>query len=141
MSEKMQGSILRRKILWNNYLNFADRFLRRTRNTDTSLRSQRFMKRLKDTKATQEMLKSSVLSNDPFLLLRFGLYEYQLCYQYLEKLNGVRSAYSGFLREHIHMDAGIIADGDTGLDSYAQFIIENLYDADIIAYWRNYPEI
>lgn len=81
MSEKMQGSILRRKILWNNYLNFADRFLRRTRNTDTSLRSQRFMKRLKDTKATQEMLKSSVLSNDPFLLLRFGLYEYQLCYK------------------------------------------------------------
>ncbi|MCD7790876.1 MAG: hypothetical protein LUH55_10200 [Bacteroides thetaiotaomicron] len=124
----------------NNRMNAVDRALCRLFRQEIPIRSRSFMSRLPKTETTQEMMKAYITSDTPFLLLRFGLYEYQLCYQYLEKKNGLRKEYSDFIQRHIRMDAGILAKGDVSLDKYAQFIVENLYEADIMGYWRNYPE-
>lgn len=98
-----------------------------------------FMKRLPKITYTQSLMLE-LMKMDSFLILRFGLYEYQLCYQFLEKCNGLRTNYSSFLKEHITMDAGLIGHDDTALDRYAKYVIGNLQEADVLAYWRNYPE-
>ncbi|MBR4026652.1 MAG: hypothetical protein IKJ01_03720 [Lachnospiraceae bacterium] len=96
------------------------------------------MKNLPSTESVQKIIHS-FMKMDSFLILRFGLFEYQLCYQYLEKCNGIRIKYSDFIKNHICMDAGIFYRNDEELDKYANYILLNLYEADIMAYWRNYP--
>lgn len=140
MSGDLQNRALRKRIRQNNRMNAMDRFLCRIFHTDASLKSMVFMKHLQEREEAQDLIRFHVLSGHPFLFLRFGLYEYQLCYQYLEKRNGKRERYTDFIREHIRMDAGILAENDAELDRYAKNVIENLYEADVLAYWRNYPE-
>lgn len=140
MSGELQSSSMWRKLRLNNRMNAIDRALCRLFRLEMPVRSRLFMRSLPKTERTQEMIKAYITSDAPFLLLRFGLYEYQLCYQYLEKANGLRRGYSDFIRRHIRMDTGIQAEGDAVLDKYAQYVVENLYEVDIMGYWRNYPE-
>lgn len=140
MSENFQSKELRRNIRKNNRINKLERLLSHILHRKFSWKNRSFMSSLQRMDITQDTLKSYFQSESPFLLIRFGLYEYQVCYQYLEKKNGLRQEYSDFIREHMRIDAGIIGKDDTALDDYAEYVLMNLKEADMMAYWRNYPE-
>lgn len=127
-----------RLILYNWYRS-VERKLQKLLGQDESFSSVRFMRHLPKSAYTQHLMQK-LMEMESFLILRFGLYEYQLCYQFLEKQNGLRTGYSEFLREHILMDAGLIGYNDSSFDRYAEYVIGNLREADVMAYWRNYPE-
>lgn len=122
----------------NNAVESVDRSIRRFFKHESSLLNTIFMKRLPSTKSAQTIICKHIRQND-ILSIRFGLYEYQLCYQYLEKKVGIRREYSDFIIYHIKNDAGICWNDMSELDDYAKFIIENIDLANIITYWRNYP--
>ena len=104
----------------------------------TTLSNSIFMKSLPTTIDTQSIIIEKI-KNNSMLVIRFGLYEYLLCYQYLEKCVGIRSKYSEYVKFHIKNDAGIVWKSEEDIDSYAKNIIDNLRYVDVIAYWRNYP--
>jgi|GEM_PF-1418767 len=105
------------------------------------LQNLSFMNSLPNINETQIIMKHFLKTNLPTLSLRFGLYEYQLCYQYLEKVIGLRKHYTDFIKYHIALDAGIMGDNEVSLDKYCEYIISNLNLVDIMSYWRNVPDI
>jgi len=138
MLENFRSNIIKRNLIYNNVLEKYDLFYRRFFNTNVSPFNTSFMNSLPPTEYVQTIFSELINGNKSFVLLRFGLYEYMLCYQYLEKQNGLRRDYSDFIKHHIHFDAGILGDNSL-LDLYVEFIISNLYNVDIMAYWRNIP--
>lgn len=131
MSEKCIGNKnLRYKLRTNNLIERIDH--------KVNVMNRVFMGRLPSTDEAQSIVIDGI-NNGGILLIRFGLFEYQLCYQYLEKIVGMRTEYTEEIVWHIHNDAGIIWQTPKDLDDYAGFIMENLKLADVIAYWRNYP--
>lgn len=124
---------LRYKLLINNFLNAIERKC-------FSFRNNLFMRKLPGTLETQTMMKQLISTNKPFAIIRFGLFEYMLCYQYLEKKCGIRASYSDYIRYHIAMDAGLFSNADRWLDEYSRYVIQNLNQVDILAYWRNVPD-
>lgn len=126
------------KIKFNNFLQGIERKMQQAFHKKDSFLNRLFMKGLPSTNLVQAIIIKGIKKKD-FLLIRFGLYEYQLCYQYLEKSVGIRKEYSNYISDHIHTDAGIVWQSMVDLDDYAKFIIENLKMVDVIAYWRNYP--
>lgn len=113
--------------------------LERTLCNRGSLSNYLFMRKLPDTQSAQKILRDGLARKDNFLLLRFGLYEYQLCYQFLEKINGLRRAYSDDLLYHLPMDTGLFGPDEHCYDRYARLIISSLDEVDVLAYWRNIP--
>ena len=126
------------KIRINNILQGIDRKVKDLSNSNISIINERFMKKLPPMSSSQSIIQEKIRNND-LLLIRFGLYEYQLCYQYLEKKVGIRTKFSEFICNHIHNDAGILWEKEDDLDAYAEYIIDNLNLVTILAYWRNYP--
>ena len=131
---------VKKRLRINRYLNDADRIIRSvTGSKSISLRSDFFMRYLMGTDV-RRIMKRYVLGTQPFAAIRFGLYEYLLCLQYLEIVNGLRKTYSDFIIYHISMDAGMFSNDVRGMNEYARLILDNLKYADICACWRNYPE-
>lgn len=126
------------KIRINNILQFIDRKIKEVAKNEKSYLNDYFMKKLPSMDNAQEIVMEEI-KNKTLLLVRFGLYEYQLCYQYLEKKVGIRTNFSEFIRNHIHNDAGVLWKNEDDLDQYAEYIIDNLKLVTVIAYWRNYP--
>lgn len=98
-----------------------------------------FMSQLPDTRSAQDILHKGLTEQEDFLLLRFGLYEYHLCLQFLEKANGLRQAYSKDLLYHLPLDTGIFGPTDNSYDIYAKNIISSLDQVDVLSYWTNIP--
>lgn len=130
---------MKKRLILNNWYKGAERKLQKLLGQDEPFSSVRFMRHLPKLAYTQHLMQK-LMEKDSFLILRFGLYEYQLCYQFLEKQNGLRTGYSAFLRKHILIDAGLIGYDDSSYDRYAEYVTGNLWEADVMAYWRNYPE-
>ena len=139
MSDYLQRAQIKRHLRLNNLSEIFDRYYRHIFRTEVSPLNQWFMNTLPTTEEAQNILSKYIQENNEFLLIRFGLYEYLLCYQFLEKKNGLRKSYSQFIRQHIANDAGIIFNSDKHLDAYAEEVISGLKQVDVIAYWRNYP--
>ena len=137
----MQGDypVYRKRIIFNNAINRADRFIYHHLSGGNSLRNRFFMQSLPSLERTQKYFIEKMESNRPFSGIRFGLYEYQLCYQFLEKKAGIRKNYSKYIKEHISIDAGM-DDDDSNMDWYAEKIILGLKNVDAVGCWRNYPE-
>lgn len=121
--------------MFNNFQRCVNSFLKSERN----YRNQKFLLSLPGIEESQNIIIDNLTSSAPSLLLRFGLYEHLLCYQYLEKKCGLREEYSEYIKYHISMDAGIFDNNEKNLDKYCEFIISNLNLADIMAYWRDIP--
>lgn len=130
---------LNRRLKCNNRKESIDRLLTRVSKGNVQLCHTLFMKMLPDAEHTQTLLRQKVCNGSPFALIRWGLYEYKLCYQYIEKTCGIRQDYSAFIRQHICMDAGFFPDESSQLDGYAKKVISLLKEADIVAYWTNIP--
>lgn len=139
MLEKWQKNSLKRKIQINNLNQYLDMRIRHLFRTDFSLQNYVFINLLPDITETQEIICNHIDGINPFLSVRFGLYEYLLCYQYLEKKCEIRKTYSDFIRHHISLDAGIFNNIEKQLDHYSKYILENLNIIDVMAYWRNIP--
>jgi len=136
---KLKKSI-KRKILYNNFINGCQRHTRCIFG-EKNFRNDNFMKQLPNLHFTQDIIKNEINNKEDFLLLRFGLYEYILCYQFLEKQCDIRKYYSDFIKYHISFDAGIFDNNDESLDEYAIFVLSNLKNVDVMAYWRDMPRI
>lgn len=132
--------VLKKKIIINNWFNSIDRFFYQHFTNGQSFRNSVFMKSLPDIVETQDYFINHVNAEKPFACIRFGLYEYKLCYQFLEKQVGIRKDYSEFIKYHISIDAGMDHE-DCNMDFYAEKIIQGLKDVDAIGCWRNYPEM
>ena len=98
-----------------------------------------FMRHLPNTVSAQNIIVQGLTKKKDFLLLRFGLYEYQLCFQFLEKENGLRSSYSQDLLYHLPLDTGLFGPTTETYDRYARKIISSLDGVDVLSYWRNIP--
>lgn len=101
--------------------------------------NRHFMNSLPDTAAAQDLVIQGLNKKQDFLLIRFGLYEYQLCLQFLEKENCLRRAYSQELLYHLPLDTGLFGLSTEAYDRYAQRVISSLNCVDILSYWRNFP--
>ena len=130
----------RKIIVLNNILNGIDRFLYQNFTNGKSIRNFIFMNNLANMKKTQACFIQKLEEKAPFTCVRFGLYEYKLCYQFLEKKVGIRKNYSDFIKQHISVDSGLDSD-DATMDFYAEKIINGLENVDAIGCWRNYPEM
>lgn len=97
------------------------------------------MSKLPDMDQTQLFFISKIEGKTPFVAIRFGLFEYKLCYQYIEKIVGIRTYYSDYIKYHIAVDAGMDND-EKSMDFYSENILRNLKMVDAIGFWRNYPE-
>ena len=123
MLERKQKIKLKHELQLHNFMQGINRGCSRIVSNDCDIQNTQFMKRLLSINDTQQIMYEAVENKRPFLSLRFGLYEYLLCYQYLEKLCGIRKQYSDFIKYHIQMDAGINSGDEKNLDSYCHFII------------------
>jgi len=141
MLEIKQKIKLKHELQLHNFTQGIKRRCSRIVSNDCDILNMRFMNHLPSINDTQKILYEAVENKHPFLSLRFGLYEYLLCYQYLEKLCGIRKEYSDFIKYHIQMDAGINSGDEKKLDSYCHFIITHLKQVDVMSYWRNIPPI
>ena len=139
--ENLKINELKRNIRRNNASEYLDRKIRHLLHTEKSLKNYLFMHSLPDMDKTQEIILNAINSENEFALVRFGLYEYLLCYQYLEKLCGIRKKYSDFIKYHITLDAGLLYNDENQLDEYATYTINNLNVIDILSYWRNIPPL
>ena len=139
MCEEWLNNGLKYKIKINNFETDMERKIRCFFNTNSSFRNFCFMKSLPNLKTSQRIIKNNIVNKSSFASIRFGLYEYMLCYQYLEKKCGIRKKYSDFIRYHISMDAGIFNCDDNSLDKYSNYVISNLDIVDVISYWRDIP--
>jgi len=140
MSEEWQNNKLKRHLFLNNIVKGADRRLSGLLAGGNSLRSRRFMRSLPACNQVQKWIQQYVVQDSPFAVVRFGLFEYMLCYQFLEKQNGLRRSYSAFIRQHICLDAGLFPAEDVALDEYAALTLSQLNTVDVLAYWRDIPE-
>lgn len=140
MSEKWQNSKLKRRLCLNHFLKGTDRMLSSLIAGGESVRNRCFMNSLPSCDKVQKLMHHYVEGSSPFALIRFGLFEYILCYQYLEKINGLRYKYSEFICQHIGLDAGLFPVEDAYMDEYAMLILSQLNIADGLSYWRNIPE-
>lgn len=141
MSERWQGKNIKNRLRWNNLLKNADRTFSRHFMQGDSIRNRRFMNTLPSCGQVQDWMREYATQPEPFALIRFGLFEHMLCYQFLEKQNGIRKQYSDVLKAHICLDAGLFPVENPALDCYAEFVLSQLNMADVLAYWRNIPEI
>ena len=141
MLEIKQKIKLKHELQLHNFTQGIKRRCSRIVSNDCDILNMRFMNHLPSINDTQKILYEAVENKHPFLSLRFGLYEYLLCYQYLEKLCGIRKEYSDFIKYHIQMDAGINSGDEKKLDSYCHFIITHLKQVDVMSYWRDIPPI
>lgn len=139
MLEKELNYEMKKSIRWNNVVTCFDTKIRHLFHTDFSFYNFIFMSRLPDLAETQRIIIDYVEGLQPFVFVRFGLYEYMLCYQYLEKKCDLRKQYSDFVRRHISIDAGIFDNSEKTLDQYSELVLRNLSTVDVMSYWRNIP--
>ena len=141
MSEKKQIIELRRELRFHNFLQDIKRKCGGLTFNGRDIHDLQFMNSLPSVSDTQKIMYEAIENKRSFLSLRFGLYEYLLCYQYLEKICGIRRLYSDFIKYHIQMDAGIPNDKEEHLDSYCRFILSHLKYVDVMSYWRDIPPL
>ena len=141
MLEKKQKIKLKHELHLHNFMQGIKRGCSRLLSNDLDIPNKRFMAQLPSINDTQKIMYKAVESEQSFLSLRFGLYEYLLCYQYLEKICGIRKVYSDFIKYHIQMDAGINSGNEKMLDSYCHFIFTHLNQVDVMSYWRDIPPV
>ena len=142
------GVKIRCALKFNALLNQLDRLIGKSkRKNETNMfaklesqRNLRFMSKLPDMEESQKIIETMMDKDTPYSVIRFGLYEYILCRQFLEIQNHLRKDYSDFIKYHINIDAGMFSNESCDMDEYARLILENLSFADVVAYWRNYPE-
>ena len=136
--KRITSADTRRRLHFMSFVNGLSRNMPLARRSG-GIANHVFMKHLPDTSHAQSILQSGLERKKDFLLLRFGLYECQLCVQYLEKRNGMRQRYSDFLLYHLPMDTGLYGSDEKCYDRYAERIISALKQVDVFAYWRDYP--
>lgn len=137
MYEEWQNKDIRRALRCDRFIAGLDRRLALIYGRKPIL--GHFNTSLPSTERAQTILKTLVLRKQPCALIRFGLYERELCRQYLERVNHLRKSYSDFIRYHIEMDAGMFSNDDLGMDAYAEHVLSMLPGADVIAYWNDTP--
>lgn len=137
LTNKWKTWEIRFRLVTDNVLESINRKIKHT--SSISIRKHFFKAFLPTTEQTQKIINSLITDNQPFAVIRFGLYEAMLCKQFLEKQNCLRDHYSDFIRKHIDVDAGMFTNDDNGLDQYATYVISMLPSADVIAYWSNIP--
>ena len=139
MLESQFSHTLKRRIMFDQFLEKIDRVLKRI--WGRSFRHEHFMNNLPDTEQVQYLMERLCNDDNSFALIRFGLYESMICYQFLEKQCGLRKEYSEYVREHIKMDAGMFSNDEKGMDMYAYFVISKLMIADVVGYWTDIPRL
>ena len=139
MLDEKQKIGLKYELQRHNFMQEIVRRLNKVTLNSYDLPNTQFMHQLPSISETQKIMYAAIEKDEVFLSVRFGLYEYLLCYQYLEKICDMRRVYSDFIKYHIHLDAGINSSDEKELDSYCRFIISHLNRVDVMSYWRNIP--